>query len=86
MVRKLGLEENKITSDIKQVKDDIKFIQEMNRNLQDPEYLAKTKVPGSKEAMEFGEYSEKVNLYSTVKNGIIDEAIGNKQKQFRNVY
>ena len=80
LVRKLGLEEKNITSDVKQVKKELDFIKDVNQDLLSPDFVAKTKVPGSAESIRFGEYAELVNKYSTVKNGAIDNLIGDKGK------
>ena len=78
IVRKWLVEEGKLNSDIKGVKKNIEFIQEMNRKLTDPDYLAKTKVANSKENIEFAKYAELVNEYATGTNGIISKVLSDE--------
>ena len=77
---KLKIEESKTKKDIETITKDIDFIQNMNRLTQDPEYLKKTRVEGSKEYVELGRYFELANEYALVKNGIIEAALADEGK------
>ena len=75
IVKQYIIDGKKLDVDVKTFKKDLKFIQEMNKLLDDPVYVEKTKVLGSSENIKFGEYSDKVNLYSTGINGIADKVL-----------
>ncbi len=80
LVKKLIVEESSLNVDLQTLNKDIKFVQKMNRNLQDPEYLAKTKIEGSKENIEFGKWANISNEYQTGTRGMVESILSDKGK------
>ena len=79
-VNKYLKEEAQLKIDLAKVDGDFAFIQKMQRNLQDDNYVLKIADKNSKEAKDFAKYSEMVNEYNTGLQGIADSVLSNESK------